>query len=686
MHAAAACWCVSHNMAASPQSIPLNSTPEQAIGLLDGDPYFADLVQRVRGGAALSERDRALLHLGAAGAHAMAGDAAARDVAISNALAESERLADPDLRAMALAQQAYWASLSDPDAAQRLAKASLAITDQLPLSNMALRALGYHHFNYTCEWDLAERYFEQSVRLCRRTNYLRPLVYSMAALNDLVTSRGRFAVSADLIRALRDLQPVAPAGHWAVCFSEMRTALGLNDPTRARAALAELKSLITGKFIEAHYHLAHAELSLADDAIPEARQSAQRALDLARGMSYDYFEILPVITLARACQRGRAFGDAIQWLDTVESLGMRRGIFDHLHHVWLLRAQCLRGLGQHDAARDALRRARERADALDAAHVAADACLIEAIWLFEDGALEATAAFLDAERRISRGGYAFLYEAERAACFRMLAAHARGADPAAHAAADRALEHLRRVAPLPLQVHGLGRFEVRQGQRVIPAAEWKRRKAGELFRFLLLQPRREAHREQIMDALWQEVDRDAAQQNLHHASSTLRRVLEPDLPEKFPSRYLLFEHDVLSLRLPEGSTVDFDDLEAALKHNPAQAAALPGDLFPEDRAADWSTAARERLREGRLVALLALGAEHLSGGRPAEALIMARTILAEDAWREDAVLLGMRAALAMNDRPAALRLYTALERTLQNELAISPRDDLRVLAGQIRSA
>ena len=47
--------------------------------------------------------------------------------------------------------------------------------------------------------------------------------------------------------------------------------------------------------------------------------------------------------------------------------------------------------------------------------------------------------------------------------------------------------------------------------------------------------------------------------------------------------------------------------------------------------------------------------------------------------KEDAVLLGMRAYLAFNDRAGAVRLYRQLERTLREELNTVPQAELRAL-------
>jgi DNA-binding SARP family transcriptional activator len=179
--------------------------------------------------------------------------------------------------------------------------------------------------------------------------------------------------------------------------------------------------------------------------------------------------------------------------------------------------------------------------------------------------------------------------------------------------------------------------------------------------------------------------------------------LEPDLPVKFPSRYLTFEGQQIELRLPPGSRVDFEEFERSLRE---VATAAPGrpipeadrqavidalalyrdDLFPEDRYAAWAAAPRERLAELRQRGQLALAASWLAAGDAHGTLAACRAVLVDDAWNEEAVLLGMRACLALNDRPAAMRLYRELEAALRLELGLSPRPDVRALAETLSTA
>ncbi|MGC8958600.1 MAG: BTAD domain-containing putative transcriptional regulator [Chloroflexia bacterium] len=178
-----------------------------------------------------------------------------------------------------------------------------------------------------------------------------------------------------------------------------------------------------------------------------------------------------------------------------------------------------------------------------------------------------------------------------------------------------------------------------------------------------------------------ERDPQAAQSFFHHATSSLRRALEPDLPEKFPSRYLEVEEGRVTLHLPAGSWVDFEAFEACCRRGEWEAtlSLYGGEFLPESRYADWTMAPRERLSLLYQQALLAAARSRLAEGRPAEALDACRRLLALEPWHEEAVLLGMRACVALNDLAGARRLYLALEKALREDLGTAPQEELQTL-------
>ncbi|MCD6343984.1 MAG: hypothetical protein J7M17_00055, partial [Anaerolineae bacterium] len=279
------------------------------------------------------------------------------------------------------------------------------------------------------------------------------------------------------------------------------------------------------------------------------------------------------------------------------------------------------------------------------------------------------------------GGYAFLLEQERASAFPLIASYLNSADPHMASVSATLLSHLERVPPPPLHVLTLGRFEVQQGQRRIKARPWRSRRAGELFRLLLVSPGRSLFRDQATEALWPDKSPASTRTPFHQATSALRHALEPDLPDKFPSRYLEVEGGRVTLRLPPGSWVDSETFEQHIQDEEWEAALAlyQGELFPGDRYADWAAAQRERLMRCYVRALLTLAQERLEAEHPQEALEACRRVLEIESWQENAVLIGMQACLTLNNRAGALRLYLALERTLREDLDIAPQESLQRL-------
>ena len=294
---------------------------------------------------------------------------------------------------------------------------------------------------------------------------------------------------------------------------------------------------------------------------------------------------------------------------------------------------------------------------------------------------EAPSAWRDAARSIIAGNYAFLLDQERALAFPLIAGSLNHADREIAALSAKLMANLERVPPPPLRILTLGRFEVRQKNLLIPDSAWRQRRAGELFRLLLVSPNRSLARDEIVESLWRDRPRGSTQSLFHQATSALRRALEPDLPDKFPSRYLQIEEARVSLNVPPGSSLDFEQFQQRVQGKDWDAALslYAGALFPGDQYADWAVVPRERLSRLYLGTLYAAAQQRLKVGECQEALDACHRILELDPWQENAVLIGMQAFIALNDRAGALRLYRELERTLRDELGIAPQALLREL-------
>jgi DNA-binding SARP family transcriptional activator len=385
---------------------------------------------------------------------------------------------------------------------------------------------------------------------------------------------------------------------------------------------------------------------------------------------------------------------ALNWADDALNLAQRAGSRYFAAQALIERGQAAMMADDLAGAEQDLQAAIEITTQMDCRyHLARAELLLSAIHQTQ-GLTQAEDEWQKTVVMIKRGGYSFILERERNLAFPMVASFLKSRRKETRAAAETMIEFLERIAPLPLRVVGLGSFTVWQGRRQIPDSQWSKRKAGELFRFLLLQPNHTAPREVVLDNLWGEHTPTTAHDLFHQATSNLRHTLEPYLPDRFTSRYLSVESERVSLFLPPGSAVDFDQFsklvpQAIHSGNMDQLhralSYYPGDLFPQDIYADWTTGPREYLLQIYINGLLALSEGYLRANQYLQALDACQRILQRNAWNEDAVMLGMRACLGLNDIPRAMRLFMDLEKTLHTELQIAPRADLRELVKTLRA-
>lgn len=212
----------------------------------------------------------------------------------------------------------------------------------------------------------------------------------------------------------------------------------------------------------------------------------------------------------------------------------------------------------------------------------------------------------------------------------------------------------------PLVVRLLGRFSVSVGAVELAAERWPSLRASHLVQLLSLQPRHRMARDQIIDALWSQLDPDAGAANLrkatHHVRQALGRhdaiVVRGGEVALWPDRPVDVDAETFS-RLADAALARRDAAECA-----EAARQYAGDLLPGTRYEPWTEAARERLH-ARFVDLLRTSAqwEKLARLEP------------ED---EPAHRALMQRELEAGNRAAALRWYAHLREALQQSLGIGP--------------
>jgi len=283
-----------------------------------------------------------------------------------------------------------------------------------------------------------------------------------------------------------------------------------------------------------------------------------------------------------------------------------------------------------------------------------------------------------------------------------LYAHRNDAHGRVREAVATAMTALLRLPPEPLRIQTLGEFRLWRGEREIVV--WPRHSARDVLLLLLQHHPQAVAAEALTEVLWPDASPAKASQNLRRAISDLRQTLEPELPPRFPSRYVSASRETYTLLLPEGSYVEdiaFErDLRQALEapRNATEERRVAigrlkevlgryrGDYLPDTPFEDWALYRREYLLNRFLQGTRILASLYLADGRHDEAISTAETVLAHDPWDEEAVLIIMKAFAAKGNVSAALRTYEALRERLQHDLNLHPGEELTALYRFLRSS
>jgi DNA-binding SARP family transcriptional activator len=239
-----------------------------------------------------------------------------------------------------------------------------------------------------------------------------------------------------------------------------------------------------------------------------------------------------------------------------------------------------------------------------------------------------------------------------------------------------------------MRIELFGGFRVTVDGRVVPDAEWARRKPAALIKLLALAPGRRLRREQVMDILWPELDPAAAAANLRKALHSARRALSAaDGADRIVS-----VGDLLCLSSDQVS-IDVEDYwvlaTTARRTRDAdcylRAIELYQDgLLAEDVYEDWAAAPREELRAD-WTALAIDFAEMLEaqGDLNHAARVVQRVVAAEPLREENHGWLMRLHALA-GRRDEARRVYERLRELLDAELGVEPSAQVQRLYEEIR--
>jgi DNA-binding SARP family transcriptional activator/tetratricopeptide (TPR) repeat protein len=243
---------------------------------------------------------------------------------------------------------------------------------------------------------------------------------------------------------------------------------------------------------------------------------------------------------------------------------------------------------------------------------------------------------------------------------------------------DAGLALTRRLAP-PAFIDDLGRVTVHVGDRVVPGTEI-RKKVLSLLTFLLTRPQFTASREQVVEALWPQMEPEAGANSLNQTSYFLRQVFEPTTTEDATAGYLNSRADLIWLdpELVHSRSSDCLNLIGAIRRDPSPelvtrlAESYTGRFALDFIYDDWASAFRDTLHASFLDRIERAVVADTKAGAFDRALSVAQLALQADPDADQIELCLLRLYRRTGAHAAAAEQYAHYASVMREQLGIEP--------------
>jgi predicted ATPase/DNA-binding SARP family transcriptional activator len=252
-------------------------------------------------------------------------------------------------------------------------------------------------------------------------------------------------------------------------------------------------------------------------------------------------------------------------------------------------------------------------------------------------------------------------------------------------------DNLLETAILRIQV--LGQFQVWHQRELLI---WPTHKSKALFQILLIEPGRLIPTDQLMEYLWPDLSIRKAKNNLWVTISQLRHVLEPDLPARAHSAFIIKQGEGYRFNSESDYWLDCETLATYL--TASQSAAnlnesieawetarilYQGNYMEDAPYAEWVQYPRIQWRRRYEQLLTNLAEAYGQNGSFRHAITHCLEILTLDNTNETVYRLLMRCHASLDERGAALKVYNEAVQILQDEIGVDPMPETIELARQI---
>jgi non-specific serine/threonine protein kinase len=242
----------------------------------------------------------------------------------------------------------------------------------------------------------------------------------------------------------------------------------------------------------------------------------------------------------------------------------------------------------------------------------------------------------------------------------------------------------------------LGRFEVWREGTLLPAEAWPQAKTQALLKLLASERGRLFKRDEILEALFPDLDPEKAAQNLHGRLSELRRALEPRLKKGTDSQFILsqgkqgycfskdascwIDTEVFERRCAQAQSAEqAGKWSEALEHYQTAIALYSGEYLPEDRYEEWAGTFRDRWRERYVNALSGLAECRARQGDYLQAIEDCKKAIEIKPTCENIYRQQMLLQYLTGQKSEALQTYQRCLRVLQEQLDVIPAQETQKL-------
>jgi DNA-binding SARP family transcriptional activator len=253
-----------------------------------------------------------------------------------------------------------------------------------------------------------------------------------------------------------------------------------------------------------------------------------------------------------------------------------------------------------------------------------------------------------------------------------------------------------RDGPGGLAVRMLGTFDLTiDGRRV---THWHGQRTRSLMQFLAAHRHRRVSRDELIAAVWPDVDEENGRHRLHQGIYELRSTLRAADPDRSPIVCIDgaygFDQSVpiwVDVEIFDGlvsaamRSVMEQRADEAIEVSQAALELYRGDFLRQATDADWATCERNRLCARFVLLSIQLGELLTRRGDCRSALAVLDPVLSMEPWNEDATVLTMRCYAKSGARSMAVTAYRACAEALASEFGIKPAAHTVSVYEQIRS-